>query len=57
MRRKSAIDRAQQAQRLEEARRMTPEQRLELSAAISSTVIELHRAGKRYRKELEKRRP
>ncbi len=56
MRRKSAIDRAKQAERIERARRMTPEQRLEASASVSAAVMELHRAGHRDRQELLKKR-
>ena len=51
MRRKSAIGRAKEEKRIEEARRMTPQQRLEASAALSAAVLQLHRAGQRDREE------
>ncbi len=56
MRRTSAIDRAKEAERILEARRMTPEQRLEASANLSAVVMELHMAGNRYREELLRKR-
>lgn len=51
MRRKSAVSDWKEAQRIEQARRMTPEQRLEASADLHVLVMELHRAGNRYREE------
>ena len=57
MRRPSAIDRAKQKDRVERARRMTPEQRLQASVAISSVVLEIARAGKRYREEQRQQLP
>ena len=49
MRRPSAIDRAKQLERIERARRMTPEARLLACVNISMAVLELQRAGKRDR--------
>lgn len=55
MRRKSAIDQAKEAARIEEARRMTPEQRLEACAALSAAVLQIHAAGQRDREEALKK--
>ena len=58
MRRKSAIDEAKQKDRIERARRMTPEARLQACIRISHVALELRRAGERYRQTfLEKLRP
>ena len=55
MRRESAIDRAKQKDRVERARRMTPEQRLQACVEISSVVLEIARTGKRDREEKRRR--
>jgi hypothetical protein len=52
MRRQSSIDRAKRKERVERARRMTPEGRLEACVRISRAVMEIHRAGERYRQEV-----
>jgi hypothetical protein len=58
MRRKSAIDEAKQKDRIERARSMTPEARLQASIRITHVVLELRRAGELYRQSiLEKSRP
>jgi hypothetical protein len=51
VRRKSAIDRAKRLDRIERARRMTPEERLLACANVSRVIVELHEVGKRYREE------
>jgi len=48
---KSAIDEAKQRERIERARRMTPQQRLMACVEFSSMVLEFHNAGKRRRAE------
>ena len=50
MRRKSSIDTAKQKERIERARRMTPESRLEACVNLSRLVKEIQRAGERYRR-------
>jgi len=49
MRRKSTINREKRLNLVENARRMTAEQRLEAAANLSSSVKEVERAGKRHR--------
>lgn len=49
MRRPSAIDQEKQQERIERARRMTPEERLLACANISRAVLELQLAGRRDR--------
>ena len=49
MRRPSEIDRAKQLERIERARRMTPEARLLACVQISTMVLQLQQAGKRDR--------
>jgi hypothetical protein len=47
-RRKSAIDRAKQIERIERLRRMKPEDRLQACLSISALTGEFQRAGKRF---------
>jgi hypothetical protein len=49
MRRKSAIDRAKQHERIERSRRMKPEDRLLACVNLCSVGVEIQLAGKRYR--------
>jgi hypothetical protein len=49
MRRPSAIDREKQRERIERARRMTPEERLLACANTSKAVLELQLEGRRNR--------
>jgi len=51
MRRKSFIDTVKQLDRIERARRMTPDRRLLACANVSGAVLELQLSGKRYRKQ------
>jgi hypothetical protein len=52
MRGKSAIDHAKQTERIERARRMSPERRLEACINLSKLGAEIQRAGRRYREAL-----
>src|SRR5438552_3299460 len=49
VRRKSSFDQEKQRDHVERARRMTPEERLQVSINLSRAVAELHLAGKRSR--------
>jgi hypothetical protein len=49
-RRKSSIDLAKQKERIERARRMTPEERLQACINLSSLVAEFQQAGRKLRK-------
>jgi len=51
VRRKSAIDRAKRLDRIDRARRMTPEERLLACANMCRAIVELREAGKRYREQ------
>jgi hypothetical protein len=49
VRRNSAIDLAKQKERIERARKMTPEARMVACINMSRVVMEIHRAGERHR--------
>jgi len=49
-RRESVIDEAKQRDRIDRARRMTPQQRLQACLDFSAIVLEFHSAGKRHRR-------
>jgi hypothetical protein len=49
VRKKSSIDREKQLERIERARRMTPEERLSACVNISRAVLELQLSGKQRR--------
>ena len=51
VRRKSPLNRAKRLDRIERARRMTPEERLAVSANLSQAVKEIESAGKHEREE------
>jgi hypothetical protein len=51
VRRKSSIDIAKRLDRIERARRMTPEARLSACVNLARTTLELQQSGKRYREE------
>jgi len=55
MRQKSRIDQEKQRERIERARRMTPENRLLACVNISRLVAEFQRAGQQYREEAFKK--
>ena len=58
VRKKSSIDREKQLERIERARRMTPEERLLACVNISRAVLELQRSGRQSRAGvLQKSRP
>jgi len=51
MRQKSRIDQEKQRERIERARRMTPENRLLACVNLARLGVEIQRAGQRYREE------
>jgi uncharacterized membrane protein len=54
MRKRSEIMEEKRKLMIEEARQRTPDQRLEICAALSRAVCEVRRAGEAYRASLQK---